>query len=304
LVTHLAARPVVLRAGFRAAEMIDTVRHEGVTFASMAPTMISSLLAHLEEHPDDRPGLASLRAVAYGSSAIGAALLRRTLDQLGLDLYQGYGMTEASGNMAFLGPDEHRRAVDDAPWLQKACGRPSAAVEMAVVDDAGSHLPAGAPGEIVVRGEQMTPGYFCDPEATRAASRDGWFRTGDIGRFDEDGYLYVIDRAKDIVVSGGENISARQVEEALASVPGVVAASVVGVPDDHWGEAVCACIEVIEGADAAPESVRQAVRPHLPRFAVPKHVLISTGLPRNPNGKVQKPALRAWAMEQLGVEGA
>lgn len=299
LATHLQARPVVLARRFAPADFVDEVEAHRVTMASLAPTMLSSLLAHLAEHPGDRPRLAPLRAVAYGSSGIAPTLLRRVLDELGIDLYQGYGMTEAGGNVAFLGPEEHRRAAGPDPHLLAACGRPSPGTEVAVVGEDGSPLPRGEAGEIVLRGPSLTPGYWRDPAATAAAWRGGWFHTGDVGRLDGDGYLSVVDRKKDLVVSGGENISSRQVEEGLLRIDGVVAAAVVGVPDDHWGEAVCACVELERGADLDPAAIRRAAREHLAPFQVPKHVLVVAELPRNATGKVTKPALRRWAAAQL-----
>ncbi len=312
LVTHLAARPVVLRPGFRADEMAAVVARHRVTMASMAPTMLSSLLAHLAAHPGDRAALAPLRSVAYGSSGIAPTLLRRVLDELGIDLYQGYGMTEASGNVAFLGPDEHRRAAGDEPWLLACCGRPAPGTEVAILDPADRPCPPGEPGEIALRGPSVTPGYWRDPEATAAAWAGGWFHTGDIGRLDHRGYLSIVDRKKDIVVSGGENISSRQVEDALVALDGVAAAAVVGVPDEHWGEAVCACVELAPGSALTGPEVRARARAGtgLAPFQVPKHVLVVDTLPRNATGKVTKAPLRQWAAAQVagaadaGREGA
>jgi acyl-CoA synthetase (AMP-forming)/AMP-acid ligase II len=290
LVAHLAACEVVLRPRFEAADAVATVERCGVTMASLAPTMIVSLLGHLESHPSSQASLRTLRAVAYGSSAIGPALLRRTLDELGVDLYQGYGMTEASGNVAFLGPAEHRLAVGAAPGLLTACGSPSPDIEVRLLDGSG---------EIAIRGPQVTPGYWRDDDATGAAFVDGWYRTGDVGRFDDEGYLHIVDRLKDIVVTGGENVSSRQVEEALAQLESVSAVGVTGVPDERWGEAVCACVEVADGAPFDAESVRAQARALLPGFAVPKHVFRIVALPRTSTGKVRKDELRRWAAAQL-----
>jgi acyl-CoA synthetase (AMP-forming)/AMP-acid ligase II len=304
LVTHLAKRPVVLLPRFGVAELVAAVERHGVTMASLAPTMISSLLTHLDAHPEDRGRLATLRAIAYGSSAIGPALLRRTLEELGVDLYQGYGMTEASGNVAFMGPEDHRRAVAGSPALLQSCGRPSPAVEQCIHDEDGGTMATGLAGEIAIRGRQVTPGYWGDAEATKAAFVDGWYRTGDIGCFDEHGCLSIIDRKRDIVVSGGENIPSRQVEDALLHVDGVRAAAVIGVPDPHWGEAVCACVEIEPGVALEPEDIQRASRSHLAPFHVPKHVLVVDELPRNSTGKVRKPVLREWAAGALELDSA
>lgn len=303
LIAHLGGSEVVLRPRFDAADVVSTVERCGVTMASLAPTMIVSLLGHLDEHPSARSSLGTLRAIAYGSSAIGPSLLRRTLDSLGVDLYQGYGMTEASGNVAFLGPEEHRLAVGACAALLTSCGRPSPEVEIRILGPSGIGWAAGAgaTGEIAIRGSQVTPGYWHDEEATGAAFVDGWYRTGDIGRLDEDGYLHIVDRLKDIVVSGGENISSRQVEEVLAQLPGLAGVGVTGVPDERWGEAVCACVELADGAVLDPDAVREQARALLPRFAVPKHVLTIHHLPRTSTGKIRKDVLRRWATEMLDL---
>jgi acyl-CoA synthetase (AMP-forming)/AMP-acid ligase II len=299
LVAHRTARPVVLLERWSPDGFVDAVEGHGVTMASVAPTMLSALLTHLEAHPADRSRLATLRAVAYGSAGIPGALLRRVLATLDLDFSQGYGMTEASGNVAFLGPDDHRRAAAGDDRLLASCGRPAAGVEVAVVDGDGRAVASGETGEIVLRGPSITPGYFGDPAATEDAWRGGWFHTGDLGRRDPDGYLFIVDRKKDLVVSGGENISSREVEEALGDLDGVAEVAVVGVPDEHWGEAVCACIVPAPGATIDPEEVRRAARQRVAAFKVPKHVVVVEELPRTSNGKVRKRDLRARAAAHL-----
>jgi acyl-CoA synthetase (AMP-forming)/AMP-acid ligase II len=304
LVTHRAGRPVVLLDGFRPAAFVEAVAEHGVTMASLAPTMLDSLLEHLAERPGEREGLGRLRAVAYGSSGIPTPLLRRILDRLDIDMSQGYGMTEASGNIAFLGPEDHRRGAAGDPGLLAACGRPSPLIAVAVLDDDDRPRPDGEVGEIGLRGPSVTPGYWRDPAATAAAWRRGWFHTGDIGVFGPGRLLRIVDRAKDLVITGGENVSSREVEEALHHLPGVRAAAVVGVPDPHWGEAVCACLELAPGTGADTDAVRRALRGTLAGFKLPRHVLAAEALPRNATGKVDKPALRIWAAAQLAVPEA
>jgi fatty-acyl-CoA synthase len=150
-------------------------------------------------------------------------------------------------------------------------------------------------GEIVVRGDQVTAGYWDDPVATADAFAGGWFHTGDLGRWDDDGYLYVVDRKKDIVVTGGENVASREVEDALLEHPDVAAAAVVGVPDAHWGEAVCAVVVRRGGATLSAEDVVAHARSRLAGFKKPRHVLFVDALPVNASGKVVKPELREWA---------
>ena len=291
---HLHARPVVLLPRFEATAFVEAVERHGATTTSLAPTMIASLLDHLEATGRSVP---TLRSVGYGASGIAPDLLRRAIDRLGADFAQGYGMTELSGNAAFLDPDAHRRGLGDAPWLLGAAGRPGPLVALRVVDEDGLDVAPGEVGEIVVRGDQVTAGYWDEPEATAAAFAGGWFHTGDLGRFDGEGYLYVVDRKKDIVVTGGENVASREVEDALLEHPDVAAAAVVGVPDPHWGEAVCAVVVPRPGAGLSADDVVAHARTRLAGFKKPRHVLFVDALPVNASGKVRKPELREWAAQ-------
>jgi acyl-CoA synthetase (AMP-forming)/AMP-acid ligase II len=298
VVFHLHARPVVLLDRFEVTTFLRAVEVHRVTTASLAPTMLAMVL----DHPDlDGADLSSLRAVGYGASAISAGLLRRVSDRLGCDLSQGYGMTELSGNAVFLDAAAHRRAVAGEDRLLGAAGRPSPMVAVRIVDDDGLPLPAGEVGEIAVRGDQVCAGYWRDPEATRAArTRDGWFRTGDLGRIDADGWLHVVDRKKDVIVSGGENVASREVEDVLAEHGAVREAAVIGVPDDRWGERVAAVVARRPGQDVTAEDLVAHVREHLAGFKVPRLVAFVDELPKNASGKVQKATLRDRARDLFG----
>jgi acyl-CoA synthetase (AMP-forming)/AMP-acid ligase II len=291
VVFHLHARPVVLLDRFEVASFLHAVEAHRVTSASLAPTMLAMIL--------DQPGLddadlSSLRAVGYGASAIAPGLLRRVVDRLGVDLSQGYGMTELSGNAVFLDAAAHRRAVAGEDRLLTAAGRPSPMVAIRIVDDDGLPLPTDEVGEIAVRGEQVCAGYWRDPEATRAArTHDGWFRTGDLGRVDADGWLHVVDRKKDVIVSGGENVASREVEDVLAEHHAVREVAVIGVPDDRWGERVAAVVARRPGREVTGDELVAHVREHLAGFKVPRLVAFVDELPKNASGKVQKAALRA-----------
>jgi acyl-CoA synthetase (AMP-forming)/AMP-acid ligase II len=292
---HAVGRPVVVMERFEAAAFVDGVHRHQVTSVTMTATMVSSLLDHLDDHPDDRKRLGSLRQVAYGAAPMPPSLLRRAIEVLGVDFAQGYGMTELSGNATFLGPDAHRRALSGADHLLAAAGRPAPNVEVRVVDDLMTDVPAGESGEIVVRGPQVMAGYWMDDEATRRAFSGGWFHTGDVGMFDTEGWLYVVDRKKDVIVTGAENVSSRQVEDAiLAACPEIKEAAVVGVPDPHWGENVCAVIVVRPHSTIEPGELANRVRQRLAGFKVPRHVVAMHELPRNATGKVLKEQLRIW----------
>lgn len=294
LVHHLARRPVVLVSRFDAAATLDAIRSEGVTTVSLAPTMLAMLLDHSGRTPED---LSSLRRIGYGASAMPLDLLRRTLVELPqVGLAQGYGMTELSGNAVFLGPEDHRRAGADEPELLAAAGRPSPLVQIRIVDDEGIDVDPGEPGEILVRGDQVCAGYWDDPGAAAESRFGEWFRTGDIGRFDDAGYLYVIDRRKDVVITGGENVSSREVEDILSEHPDVAAVAVVGVPDEVWGERVCAVVVWSDPAGdvgAKEQHLVEWTDGRMAGFKRPRSVVSMAELPLNASGKVDKPAIRA-----------
>lgn len=295
---HAAGRPVVVMDRFEAARFVDSVHRHGVTSVTMTATMVSSLLDHLDDHPEDGGRLGSLRQMAYGAAPMPPSLLRRAIAVLGVDFTQGYGMTELSGNATFLDPETHRRALAGAEHLLSAAGRPAPNVEVRVVDDALADMPVGESGEIVVRGAQVMAGYWMDEDATVQAFTDGWFHTGDVGTFDGDGWLYIVDRKKDVIVTGAENVSSREVEDAiLAACPEIQEAAVVGVPDPHWGENVCAVIVLRPGSTVGAAELTERVRRRLSGFKVPRHVVALDELPRNATGKVLKQQLRSWLAE-------
>lgn len=276
---HARGRPVVLLPGFDAVDLPAAVVGHGVTTLSLAPTMLAMLL--------DAPGFepatfAGVRQVAYGASAMAPDLLRRAVRVLGVGIAQGYGMTELSGNAVFLDEEGHRRALTDRPALLRSCGRPAPGVELRLTDG----------GEILVRAPQVMAGYWDEPEATAAAVVDGWLHTGDLGEVDGDGYVYVVDRAKDIVVTGGENVSSREVEDVLADHPAVRQVAVVGVPDERWGEAVCAVVVPAPGSDPELADLVAHTRGRLGGFKQPRRLVLVDALPVNAAGKVLKRELR------------
>ncbi len=280
---HAAGRPVVLLDRFDPASFCAVVGERSVTSTSLAATMLASLLDHLDTHPTDLPLLGTLRSIAYGAAPMSVALLRRADEVLGVDLAQGYGMTELSGNAVFLDAAAHRLGLMGEEALLRSAGRPAPGVELRLAED----------GEILVRAPQMMIGYWEDPEATAAALRDGWLATGDIGRFDEHGHLSVVDRSKDIIITGGENVSSREVEDILITAPGVARVAIVGEPDARWGERVCAVIVPVDPASFDETAVLAHARASLAGFKVPKRVLLVEELPTNASGKVLKNQLRA-----------
>lgn len=288
LVQHAVANTVVLCAQFRPDGFAELVRDHGVTSCSLAPTMLHSLLGYLERTGTDLP---TLGAVAYGSAAMPLDLLRRAIELLGVDFHQGYGMTETGGNVTFLGPDDHRAGAAGQPELLASAGQPHRDVEIGIAGPSGELLPPGQVGEILVRGAQVTPGYWPDGSSTE----DGWLRTGDMGRRDADGRLFVVDRLKDIIVTGGENVSSREVEDALSTHPAVDQVAVVAVPDDYWGEAVCAVIVPAPGHEPTADALISHVRGAIAGFKRPRVVLFAEALPLTGNGKIAKDRVRDFA---------
>jgi acyl-CoA synthetase (AMP-forming)/AMP-acid ligase II len=265
--------------------VMAAVQEHRVTDLLLVPTMLQRLT--------DDPGraghdLTSVRGISYGGSPITAAVLRRAMEAFpDVDFVQVFGMTEISIG-TLLGPDDHRRGqrLDSA-------GRAAAHAEVRVVDDDGHEVPRGTVGQITVRGGSVMVGYWRRPDETDAALRDGWMHTGDAGYLDEDGYLFVVDRLKDVIVSGGENVFSPEVESALGSHPAVAACAVIGVPDERWGERVHAVVVLEPGAETTPEDLRRHTGRVIAGYKAPRSIEIVDALPLSGAGKVLKRQLRA-----------
>jgi long-chain acyl-CoA synthetase len=279
--------------------VLDTIEREHVTTTVMVPTMIQMML----DHPACRPErLASLRVLSYGASPMPTALLERLLADLpAVDLFQGYGMTESCGLLTVLGPEEHRRGGA----LLKSAGRPLIGSSLSIQDLSGEILPPGEVGEVCARSGNFMREYWNRPQETAAAFAGGWYHTGDAGRIDEHGYLYLVDRVKDMIVTGGENVYSAEVENALASYPGVAQVAVIGIPSDRWGEAVHAVVVLQPGASATEEQLQDWARERIAGFKVPKSIEFRTEpLPLSGAMKVLKRDLRApyWEGRERGVQ--
>ena len=213
------------------------------------------------------------------------------------ELIQGYGMTETAPVLCFLSNEDHVRGVrGEEPYRARleSVGLPVAGVQIELRDAHGNEVARGEVGEVTARGPNVMIGYWNDPELTAQVLREGWFRTGDLGRLDADGYLTLVDRAKDMIISGGENVYSIEVERALASHPDVLEVAVFGVPDEHWGERVHACICVAPGATLELASVLEHARPLIAGYKLPRSLeLHSEPLPKSGPGKVLKAQLRA-----------
>jgi acyl-CoA synthetase (AMP-forming)/AMP-acid ligase II len=277
---------------FDPATVLRFMAEDRVTAAFLVPTMISSILQcdGVDDHDYER-----LRLITYGAAPISPTLLRRAMDVFGCDFLQAFGAGTEAGLQAVLTPEDHRRALTDRPDLLRSCGRPSFGVAMRLVDEDMNDVPHGQVGEVATRSDQLMDGYLDRPDDTARAFRDGWFRAGDMGYLDEEGYLHLHGRSKDMIIRGGENIYPIEIETALAEHPGVAQSAVVGVPDEHWGEIVRAFVTPANGQapDAAGLAAHCSAR--LARYKVPAEFVILDALPTNASGKILKRELRTWA---------
>jgi acyl-CoA synthetase (AMP-forming)/AMP-acid ligase II len=275
---------LVLQAEFNPPAVLQAMAAERVNHVFLAPVMINALL---QTEGVERTDFSALRTVSYGASPISEAVLARATQTFGCGFIQFYGMTETTGAGTTLSPADHRGE------LMRSCGRAWPTLETRVADEAGHTLPPGEIGEIEIRGPIVMAGYWNRPEATAETIRpDGWLRTGDAGYCDENGFFFVHDRVKDMIVSGGENVYPAEVENAILGCPGVADAAVVGVPDERWGEAVKAVVVKAAGADPNPADIIAWARERIAGYKAPKSVDFIDALPRNPSGKVLRRELR------------
>lgn len=274
---------------FEPAAALATIERERVTDIFLVPTMLAAMM--------QEPGFGSARAgslerIVYGASPIDAALLDRAMATLpSAGFVQAYGMTELSPIAAMLGPEDHG-AEARASGRQGTAGRPTIAAEVKVVDEQECEVDRGTIGEIVVRGGGVMLGYWGLPVETATALRGGWMHTGDLGRMNDDGYLTVVDRLKDMIITGGENVYSAEVENALAAHPAVYQAAVIGVADVKWGEAVHGVVVLRPDASCDGDELRRHCRGLIARYKVPKSIEFVAALPLSPTGKVLKTTLR------------
>jgi len=277
----------VILPGFDPAVVVNAIVAEKVNMALLVPTMIDFVDRYLQAKPAD---MSSLRKVIYGASPISEALLKRAMKSLpNARLYQGYGQTECAGGVVVLEPEFHLGA--DARL--RAAGRPTPGTDIRIVDEQMNELPRGKTGELAIHGPTVMLGYWRKPEQTAAAIVDGWLRTGDAGYMDEDGFIFLVDRVKDMIVSGGENVYSAEVENALAQHPAVLECAVIGVPSDKWGEEVHAIVRLREGYKATEEELTAHVGELIAGYKRPRSFTFRTEpLPLSAVGKVLKVALR------------
>ncbi len=282
---NVAGSTHVMVQSFTPRGVAQAISDRRVTDVLLVPTMIQMLVDHDEIAAFD---FTSLRNLIYGASPISEALVERAKKVFpATGFTQAYGMTELGPAATLLTASDHEK-----PELQRSGGRALPHVEVRVVDTDGAELPAGEIGEVVVRGYNVMLGYWKRPDDTAAAIRNGWMHTGDMARMDVHGYLFIIDRLKDMIITGGENVYSAEVENALASHPAVAALAVIGVPDDRWGERVHAFVVLRLGRASTEESLREHCRARIAGYKVPRSIEFVPGLPISGAGKVLKRELR------------
>ncbi len=296
--------PTVIKGGslhvlarFDPAEVLRTIEEQRITATMLVPSMLYALLDHPDSHTRD---LSSLETVYYGASAINPVRLKEAINRFGPIFAQYYGQSEAPMVITYLARADHLTGDDRR---LASCGRPSAFLRTALLGEDGRPVAPGEPGEICVSGPLLAGGYWRLPDETAETFRDGWMHTGDVAREDEDGFWYIVDRTKDMIVTGGFNVFPREVEDVVAEHPAVAQVGVIGTPDEKWGEAVTAIVVLREGhhlTDAVDAEIKQLVKDRKGAVQSPKQVIAADALPLTGLGKPDKKALRAryWTGER------
>ncbi|GAB2895468.1 AMP-binding protein [Paralcaligenes sp. KSB-10] len=291
---------ILLHDHFDPESFMASVEKHHARFSFMVPTMLNMLVSHPAFHRYD---LGSLRQISYGGAPMAPARIREAWEGLGPILSQGYGAGETTGGMVMLSSDDHARGIDQYPELLMSCGRAFGETELRLVDEQGQQVPAGEIGEITVRGPDVFAGYWQEPELSAQALKEGWLHTGDLARMDEEGFLYIVDRRKDMIISGGFNVYPSEVEQALYQHPAVYEACVFGVPDNMWGESVKAVIALKPGMHASEAELIAYCKSRLADFKKPRSIDFVAGLPKNANGKLSRKELKDphWLGHQRNV---
>ncbi|MFT5604837.1 MAG: acyl-CoA synthetase (AMP-forming)/AMP-acid ligase II [Paracoccaceae bacterium] len=271
--------------------MIDALVNEKINTTAVIPVMLQFSIACVPDIAER--DFSHLHTINYGASPIGEDLLQQCMDIFKCDFIQGYGQTEATLALTFLTAEDHKQALAGKPELLRSCGRAVFGTEIRIVDTQGNTLPNGDIGEIVARGPQLMKGYWKRDEATASTIVDGWLHTGDAGRIDNEGYVYIQDRVKDMIISGGENIYPAELENVLMSHPQIQDAAVVGAPSKKWGEIPVAVLVSGGNPELTPDELVEFCRDKLAGYKIPRAVEYVDALPRNPTGKILKKDLRA-----------
>ena len=296
----LMGNTIVIRkeGHFDPKEVLETLSGEKITICQFVPTMINAML---QEQSIDEYDLSHFRLLPYAASPMPVELLKQAMKRFKCQFLQMYGQTETGPETTVLKPEDHVLEGSEAQLKRLAsAGKPVLNYEARIVDGEGSDVPVGEVGELIVRSESMTIGYWNLPAETATVIRDGWLHTGDFARFDADGYIFIVDRKHDMIISGGKNIYPREIEELLYQHEAILEATVIGVPDDYWGESVKALVVLKEGMDAGEEEIIGFCKDRLASYKKPKSVEFRKELPKNPTGKILKRVIRESYWKEKG----
>lgn len=289
LATGTAGGTFVVAPRFTPEATVQVIAQHAVTHLLLVPTMIQLTVDHPDAATHD---LSSVRLLVYGGSVISEAVLQRAMALFpNAQFLQIYGMTETSPGATYLSPADHLGA-SGKPHLLRSAGRATLSTEVRIVDNEGHEVPRGEVGEVAVRGANVMLGYWNKPAQTEEALRNGWMHTGDGGRMDDEGYIYIVDRLKDMIVSGGENVYSAEVENALGRHPAVGCSAVIGIPSNEWGEAVHAVVVLKPMASATPQELIAHCHALIANYKCPRSVEFRDALPMTGAGKIQKTELR------------
>ncbi|MEZ0122364.1 MAG: long-chain-fatty-acid--CoA ligase [Candidatus Reddybacter sp.] len=296
VVPLLCGAHVHLQAEFDATRVLDTLANEKITHALFVPAMIQMLLQEPKVRERD---YSHLERLYYGASPISESVLVEAGEVFGCGFMQLYGATENYGLISSLAPEDH------APERNKlrSCGKPVLGSEVKIIDEEGNALPNGEVGEILFKSDWVLKSYWRNPKATEEAKAGGWYHTGDAAYLDDEGFLFIKDRVKDMIITGGENVYPAEVENAVHSHDDIIDVAVIGIPDEQWGEAIKACVVLRPGAELSEEEIITYARTQIAGFKAPKSIDFIPELPRNPSGKILRRELRApyWADQSRGV---
>ena len=282
---------IIGEPSFNPAASLQTIVKERITDVHIVPTQLVSLL----NLPDiESYDLGELKRVWYAASPMPVEVLKRGLALFGPIFIQGYGLTESGPHTTVLNRAAHR-VIDKIPAEQKllsSCGQPCIGVQMRIIDEAGNDVAAGKIGEIIIKSRRSMTGYWRNSDSTEKTIKDGWLYTGDMGFYDEKGFIYIADRKKDMIVTGGENVYPKEVEEVLYRHPAVMEVAIIGIPDDYWVERVQAVVVLKEGQQATAGEIIDFCKEHIAHYKAPKGVDFVESLPKSPQGKILKREIR------------
>ena len=290
---YLAGCNVMLKErSFNPQRIMQTIQDEKITDIHLVPTQIIMIL---NQSDISKYNFKSMKRMFYAGSSMPTEVLRKAVETFGMVFQQGYGLTETGPMSCGMYEQEHM-VLDKSPeeqLLLKSCGRPCIGVHMRVVDEQGNDLPPREPGEIIIKHKSLMQEYWHKPVETNTTIRDGWLHTNDIGYYDERGYMYIVDRKSDMIITGGENVYPREIEEVLYRLPGILEVAVIGIPDPIWVEKVHAVVVKKEGATVTEEEIMEYCKENLSGFKRPKSIQFINEIPKNPQGKILKRELRA-----------